>query len=157
MTSPLNYAHLHQRALAWVLDVFLLTAVLSPLVYLLNIFAASHIDSDTGMALFRLLRLLLVLGTSLVALGVCTTRLGGTPGKILLGLQVIDSASHHWLSPGKAMLRILLSIPVAISGIGMLMMYFNDQRQAFHDSILHTLVIVREANYAEDTLPENLG
>jgi uncharacterized RDD family membrane protein YckC len=153
MTSPLIYAHFHQRALAWILDLFLLSAVLSPFLYLLNTFAATHLYDETGLILFRLLRLLLVFIVSLSALSWCTARFGGTPGKVLLGLQVIDSDTQHWLTPRRALLRILLSIPVIFSVLGILMMFLDGQHRAFHDRALNTLVIVKDHDYAEDPLP----
>lgn len=156
MTPPLIYAHFHQRALAWILDVFLLAALLAPFVYLLNTFAATHLTAETSLILYRIVRLGLVLGVSLTILSGCTARFGGTPGKILLGLQVIDFATHKWLTPRQALLRILLTIPVTFSVLGVLMMFFNSQRQAFHDKAMHTLVIVKEHDYAEEPLPGDL-
>lgn len=156
MNPPLAYAHFHQRALAWLLDLFLLMAVLSPFLYLLNNFAATQIFDETGLILFRLVRLLLVLAVSLSALSWGTARFGGTPGKVLLGLQVIDFASRQWLTPRQALVRILLSIPVIFSVLGILMMFLDPQRRAFHDRVLHTLVIVKEHDYAEDPLPGDL-
>lgn len=156
MSQALSYAHFHQRALAWVLDLFLLSAVLSPFLFLLTSFASSHLHDETGLILFRLLRMLLVLAVSLTALSWCTARFGGTPGKVLLGLQVIDMTSQHWLSPRQALVRILLSIPVMLSVLGIVIMFFDPRRRAFHDRVLNTLVIVKDHDYADDTLPGEL-
>lgn len=157
MSLPLRYAHFHQRALAWVLDLFLLTAVLSPFIYLLNHYAPTYLYSQSSLILFRLVRLLLVLGVSVTALSWCTARFGGTPGKILLDLQVIDFATHNWLTPRQATLRILLSIPVIFSVLGVLMLFFNPQRQTFHDKAMHTLVIVKAHDYADESVPGGLA
>lgn len=156
MNPALSYAHFHQRALAWILDLFLLSAVLSPFLYLLNTLVATHLYDVAGLILFRLVRLLLVLGISLTLLSVCTARLGGTPGKILLGLQVIDATSQHWLTPRRALVRILLSIPVIFSVLGVLMMFLDGQRRTFHDRALNTLVIAKDHDYADDPLPGDL-
>ena len=153
MNPSLSYAHFHQRALAWFLDLFLLSAVLSPFLFLLTDFASVFLHDETGLILFRLLRMLLVLGVSLTALSWCTAQFGGTPGKVLLDLQVIDSTTQHWLSPRQALVRILLSIPVIFSVLGIVMIFFDRQRRAFHDRALGTLVIVKGHDYAEDTLP----
>jgi uncharacterized RDD family membrane protein YckC len=156
MNSTLHYAHFHQRALAWVLDLFLLTAILSPILYLLNTYAVETIHGESGLILFRGVRLVLVLGVSLFALAWCTSRFGGTPGKVLLELQVMDSVSQQWLSTRQALMRILLSIPVMFSLAGIVIMFFDKQRRTFHDRALGTVVLVKAHDYAEDTLPGGL-
>lgn len=153
MNSSRSYAQFHQRALAWVLDLLLLSAVLSPFLYVLNMVTLTHLHTVSGLVLFRLFRLVLVLGACLVILSECTARFGGTPGKVLLELQVIDATSLHWLSPRRAALRILLSIPVIFSVLGVLIMFFDTQRRAFHDRALNTLVIVKASDYADEPLP----
>lgn len=153
MNPPLTYASLHQRLLAWLLDLFLLAAVLSPFLFLLNTFAETYIHGAAGLIGFRLLRLVLVLGGSLVFLGECTARFGGSPGKVLLDLQVVDADSGHWLQARRALLRTLLTIPVVLSVLGILMMLLDEQRRTFHDRAFNTLVIVKAHDYADDALP----
>lgn len=147
------YARFHLRVLAWVLDLFLLGALLAPLIYLLNAFAITYLDGTIGTILYRLLRLVLVLGVSLTVLGECTARFGGTPGKVLLNLQVIDASSGGWLHPRRAVLRTLLTIPVVFSVLGILIMFLDERRRTFHDRVFNTLVIVKAHDYAEDMLP----
>jgi len=156
MNQSLTYAHFHQRALAWILDLLLLMAVLSPFVYLFNQYAPTYLYSEYSLILFRLVRLVLVLVIGITALSWSTARFGGTPGKILLDLQVINSTTHAWLTPHQAQLRLLLSIPVICSVLGILLMFFNPQRQAFHDKVLHTLVIVKASDDADEPLPGDL-
>ena len=156
MNPAVTYAGFHQRLLAWLLDVFLFSAVLSPFVYLLNSFAVTHISGDVSLILFRLLRLILVLGVSLTVVSECMARFGGTPGKVLLDLQVIDAESGHWLSPRRALLRTLLTVPVIFSVLGILIMFLDAQRRTFHDRAFNTLVIVKAHNYADEALPGGL-
>jgi uncharacterized RDD family membrane protein YckC len=156
MSASIQYAHFHQRALAWVLDVFVLSAVLSPLLYLFTAGVTPHLHAESTLMLFRLVRLLLVLALSLAVLSGFTARFGGTPGKVLLGLQVIDATTGRWLRPGQAGARILLSIPVIVTLLGILVLLFDAQRRAFHDRVMHTLVIVKEHDYADDALPGDL-
>jgi uncharacterized RDD family membrane protein YckC len=153
MNPGFTYASFHQRLLAWLLDLFLLGAVLSPFIYLLNSIAAIHITGAIGLILFRLLRLVLVLGVSLVLLSEGTAHFGGTPGKVLLDLQVIDADSQHWLRPRRALLRTLFTVPVTFSVLGILIMFFDAQRRTFHDRAFNTLVIVKAHDYADEALP----
>lgn len=149
--SP-QYAGFSQRVLAWLLDLFLFSALLSPLLFLLNNIAITHIHDDTTWMLFRMLRLVLVLAISLTIICQTMVRFGGTPGKVLMGLQVLD-AHGQWLRPRQALGRILLSIPAIVSVVGILMMFFDKQRRTFHDRVLNTVVIVKYHDYAEDPMP----
>ena len=153
MTLQSHYASFGQRALAWVLDLFLLSALWSPFLFLLNSLLLPHIHTEAGLILFRLLRLVLVLGVSLMALSECMARFCGTPGKILLDLQVINTSQRNWLTPRQALGRILLSIPVVFSVLGILIIFLDEQRRAFHDRALNTLVIVKAPDYAQEPLP----
>jgi uncharacterized RDD family membrane protein YckC len=69
---------------------------------------------------------------------------GRTPGKMLLGLQVV-SAEGHPISFGIAFLR---SVGYIISGavfcLGYIWIGFDKRKQGWHDKIAGTVVIIRE-------------
>ena len=155
MIEPLQYGGLVRRALAWLLDLLLLSALLSPVLFLVNGIAHAHIYHEAGWMVYRAVRLAVVLAIGLTVLCQTTSRYGGTPGKVLLGLQVLD-AQGHWLSPRQALVRVLLSIPAICSGIGVLIMFVDAQRRTFHDRVLNTVVVVKYHDYADDPLPGKL-
>ncbi len=66
---------------------------------------------------------------------------GQTPGKILLGLRVVDTAGQ---APryGRAALRALFgSLGVLCAGLGLVSVLFDPARRALHDRLLRTRVI----------------
>lgn len=148
-----HYARFDQRVLAWLLDIFLLFALLSPFLYLLNTALLPLFDSLVGLILYRLVRLVIVLTGILYGFAWCLHRYGATPGKLLIGIKVIDQKTHHTLSRKQAAIRLLLSVLSTFSGLGVLLILFNRQRQAIHDKMLHTLVIQAEDDYAHEHIP----
>jgi uncharacterized RDD family membrane protein YckC len=142
-----------RRTLAWLLDLMLLAALWLPLLYIVNTLAAP-LRAEPGAWLgFALLRNLLVIGVSLMVLAWTTARLGGTPGKQLLEVQVVEvDHGGRRLTPARAALRILLSLGSMFSLVGVLMLLFDEERRTFHDWLLHTRVI-EQPDYADEPLP----
>lgn len=70
---------------------------------------------------------------------------GATPGKMLLGLKVLDAKTGNLLTIGQALLRyagyILSSL---IFCLGYIWVGFDKKKQGWHDKMAKT-VVVREA------------
>jgi len=152
---PVPYAHFHQRVLAQLLDIFLLFALLAPILYLLNNLVIPYIETETALITYRLIRFVLVTSAIVYVLAICLERFGATPGKILMGLKVLDMHTGEYLSRRQAALRILLSWLSILSSIGVLLIILDSRKQAAHDKILHTIVIKLEDDYACMELPEH--
>ncbi len=66
---------------------------------------------------------------------------GHTPGKAIMGLRVI-STKGKGISFGRSTLRLIAYIPTLLSlGIGFFWLIFDDQRQAWHDTLAGTFVV----------------
>jgi uncharacterized RDD family membrane protein YckC len=152
---PVPYAHFHQRVLAQLLDIFLLFALFAPILYLLNNLVIPYIETETVLITYRLIRFLLVTSSIVYAFAICLERFGATPGKMLLGLKVLDMHTGEYLNRRQAALRILLSWLSVISSIGVLLIILDSRKQAAHDKILHTIVIKLEDDYACMELPDH--
>jgi uncharacterized RDD family membrane protein YckC len=76
-----------------------------------------------------------------------TYKLGQTPGKMLLGLQVVD-ADDHQPSLKQILLREVLGkvIVFLIMFIGFLWVLWDPKKRGWHDYIGGTYVIKRERN-----------
>lgn len=86
-----------------------------------------------------LLSLLLFLGGS----AVFTSRLGGTPGKLLFQLQVVHEDGTS-IGFGKALVRAVAELlSIACAGLGYLLTDGEGQRRTLHDRISGTGVIAR--------------
>jgi len=153
VNSTPEFIGLGRRTLAWLLDLMLLTALWLPFLYIVNTLAAPLHAEPAAWQGFALLRNLLVIGVSVLALAWATARQGGTPGKQLLELRVVD-ADHgcRLLTLQRASIRLLLSLASMFSLVGVFMMLFDDERRTFHDWFLHTRVI-RQPGYGEESLP----
>jgi len=74
---------------------------------------------------------------------------GGTPGKLLLGIRVVDAQTREPLGAGRALGRGLACILSLLSlGLGYLWLVFDPRHQALHDKLAGTLVV-----YAPRKLP----
>jgi len=66
---------------------------------------------------------------------------GQTPGKILLGLRVVDRAGGR-PGPARAALRAALGLlGIAALGLGVIAMFLDPARRALHDRVLKTRVV----------------
>jgi uncharacterized RDD family membrane protein YckC len=66
---------------------------------------------------------------------------GGTPGKLILGLRIVD-AKGKFIGMPNALLRYVAStLSALILCIGYLMIAFNSRKQGLHDKIAGTYVI----------------
>lgn len=83
-----------------------------------------------------------------------TSRLGATPGKIVLGLVVVDAGGRH-LSFNQATVRWLakfLAIPTLF--LSFARAEGSPRKQALHDSIAGTFVVQRVGSVAPDEEPD---
>jgi uncharacterized RDD family membrane protein YckC len=65
-----------------------------------------------------------------------------TPGKMLLGLRIVDASTGDRISTGKAIGRYISYIPsTLVFGLGFLWVAFDDRKQGWHDKLAGTLVV----------------
>ncbi len=135
-----HYGTFFERSAAQLLNLLLLVSVLAPLIFLLNVLLAPAPDNPVAI-LFNTSRLLLVLIISVYGMAWFTHRYGGSPGKRLMGLQVVKADSGEFLSIGTAMARSALALISTVSVIGILFMFFDSHKRALHDHIMNTMVV----------------
>jgi uncharacterized RDD family membrane protein YckC len=152
---PVPYAHFYQRVLATLLDAFLTFALTTPFSYLLDVLVLPELDTASQLFVYDLFTFLLFSGLIVFSFAICLERFGGTPGKLLLGLKVLDQHTGEYLNRRQAGLRIIASWLSILTGIGVLLIIFDKHKQAAHDKIMHSIVIKLEDDYAEMELPKN--
>lgn len=143
-----NLANFWVRLLAYFLDLFIISIVLSLVAqdYVLELSKSFNIENpNQAQAIERLkfsmaLYVLLALYNTLCE----STPMRGSIGKKLCRLAVVDADGRR-LGVGRALLRnffkILSSLPL---NIGFLPILWNERRQAWHDRIAKTYVIRRD-------------
>ena len=75
----------------------------------------------------------------LINYGYLTSRYGGTIGKMIFGLHVVNKNGDH-LSFFKCFLRFIAYIPSSILNIGFIMVAFTPKKQGLHDILCKTYV-----------------
>lgn len=113
------------RLLASLLDAMLFLALLLPLTIL--------IPPYLSVSLLCLLPLLTLY---------CWTCLGGTPGKLLMGCEMVDARSGQHLSLRQALLRYMAyGLSLLPLGLGFFWIAFDPRKQGLHDRLAGTLVV----------------
>lgn len=73
----------------------------------------------------------------------------GTPGKLVLGLRVVDAQSGEHLSMGQAIGRYLAYIPAMLAlMMGIFWVAWDSRKQGWHDKLAGT-VVIRQKNRVE--------
>ena len=68
---------------------------------------------------------------------------GGTPGKLILGLKIVNEKNEFIGIPHAILRYACKSVSAIILGIGLLMIAFNIKKQGLHDRIAKTYVIYK--------------
>ena len=72
-------------------------------------------------------------------------KLGGSPGKLLIGLNVVDEKGEY-IGIKIALLRYIgYLLSIATMGIGYIMIMFTDKKQGLHDRLAKTYVIYKNS------------
>jgi uncharacterized RDD family membrane protein YckC len=149
-SHALKYAGFWIRFWATIIDTVLLTLITWPL--LLWIYGAEIVDTERAIAgpadlLAGLLphgpaELLISYVLPVVALIVFWRYRSATPGKMLLGLHIVDAQTGGGLSLGQSIVRFFAYVASTIPfGLGFLWIAFDPRKQAWHDKLAGTVVI----------------
>jgi len=161
VTNPesIQYAGFWRRLLAFILDSFLFGAVVVP--FLVLIYGRDYFywsSEQTGMfAIYGIADFLLTTLLPVVLIIGFWTRLGATPGKLLLDCRVVDAKTLLPLSGKKAMLRCLAYLASALPiYLGFVWIAFDKRKQGLHDKLAGTLVLHEADDYAHESLDKLL-
>jgi uncharacterized RDD family membrane protein YckC len=81
----------------------------------------------------------------------------GTPGKLLMGCQVVDADSAQPLTIKQAVLRYLgYYVSILTLGLGFLWIAWDKRKQGFHDKIANTVVVYNADLLAGDESQKSL-
>jgi uncharacterized RDD family membrane protein YckC len=127
------------RFWATAIDVVLLTAVIVPV--LLWVYGLEHY-LDTKPQAPRPVEILVEYVLPLVALIVFWRFRAATPGKMLLGLRIVDAESGGKMSLGQCFLRCIAYLASTLPlCLGFLWIAWDKKKQAWHDKLAGTLVV----------------
>jgi uncharacterized RDD family membrane protein YckC len=131
-----DYAGFWARALAFLLDAVIVTVIVVPILVLG--FGVQEIPTENSW------ELLVFLATAAAVIAFWRA-FGATPGKIALGLKIVDAASGARPSLGRLALRFLGYFVSAFPlYLGFLWAALDRRKQGWHDKIARTIVINSE-------------
>lgn len=141
-----DYAHPVLRLLAQIFDLLLFWTIFVVGVYYLS--ASTNVYSLLDRALMVVLLLLLSGVFMNIVISYMESMLGGTFGKLIFGLRIIDSGSN-FLTFRMALFRnyIAKSVSGLLFGAGYLWIIKDSDRQGWHDMIVDSYVINKNRNY----------
>jgi uncharacterized RDD family membrane protein YckC len=97
--------------------------------------------ANGGISKTIILDLLTIL-VSGILISICWCYFKTTPGKILIGIKIVDEKTFGDISPMQSVIRSVGCVLTAASlMIGLVWMLFNPKKQAWHDMMAHTAVI----------------
>lgn len=145
-----TYANFWMRLSAYFIDCIVFTALFVICILITSFFIViiSPIDynDDTYVRSFSrmahgIINALFIISIWLYYALMESSEKQGTLGKLAVGLKVTDEAGHR-LGFGKATGRFFgIYISIFILGIGFLMIFWTERKQALHDKMAGTLVI----------------
>lgn len=173
--EELHYASLNDRLLANLIDMLCVAVLLSPILDRIRLWAYGSLDvntvranmseiagenpeqavqyaADYGVYSALLLNHAAQISFMAVVFIFFWARFGATPGKMLLGLQIVDRDSEEPISWKQAVARYLgffVSLPPLM--IGYLAMHFSAHKQTWHDRIARSVVIHTDHSYKRVT------
>ena len=145
-----EYAGFGIRLLAWLID-FLVLLFLSLIIGLISGFFIAFLliyvsivsaDSSIVTSLSNFISGFIGFSVNLLYFTLFwSSKFQGTPGKILLGLKIVD-ANGNKISYSTALIRYISTIISSLLlGIGYLLIIFDGKKQALHDKFASTYVI----------------
>jgi len=137
MTST-KFASFATRVRAGLIDSALIAAIIWP--SLTYIYGIEYWTGDKWF--FGTWDLLLTYVFPSVFILACWLKYSSSPGKYLLKIKIVDSATMQSMSARQVLKRYLASFPAFFAfGLGYFAINKNDKKQGWHDSWANTIVI----------------
>lgn len=131
-----QYAGFAPRLLANLIDLFLYLVVMLPVGLLFD--PSSYTESTR---LYYWTELALQLCVAVVYI-LCWMRYAATPGKVLMGLRVLNAETGENISFSQGMIRYLgYFVSAIVFCLGYLWIFLDDKKQAWHDKMAQTVVV----------------
>ena len=134
-SSP-DYAGFWQRAAAFVIDAMIVTAIVAPLMVLG--FGVHRFSLDPAEHSWDLLAPLAIAAAVIGFWRYC----GATPGKLAVGIKIVDAATGGAPTTMRLVIRLLCYFVSALPFyLGFVWAAFDRRKQGWHDKIAGTVVI----------------
>ena len=137
LSSSPDYAGFWQRALALLIDWLIVVVISMPIIVVA--FGAEYFSLDPMRRAWDLVTVLIV-GILIVGFW---RYCGATPGKLAVGLRIVDAETGKPPSTGRLVVRLLCYLLSALPlYLGFLWAAIDRRKQGWHDKIAGTVVIL---------------
>jgi uncharacterized RDD family membrane protein YckC len=131
-----DYAGFGQRAVALLIDWLIVVVISMPIIVVA--FGAEYFSLDPLRRLWDVL-FIAIIGASVVGFW---RYCGATPGKIAVGVKIVDARTGDTPSTGRLVLRFVCYLLSALPlYLGFLWAAIDRRRQGWHDKIAGTIVV----------------
>jgi uncharacterized RDD family membrane protein YckC len=131
-----DYAGFWQRAVAFLIDSLIVVVIAMPIIVLA--FGADYFSLDPVRRAGDLAIALIVGGIIVAFWRYC----GATPGKLAVGIKVVDAETGNVPSTGRLVVRLLCYLLSALPlYLGFFWVAVDRRKQGWHDKIAGTVVI----------------
>lgn len=145
--EEIEYAGFWVRSGATLIDTILFLMIAWPLLFM--IYGSDYLAMSSNRLAIGPADVLINYIFPLVAVVILWVNKAGTPGKLVLGLRVVDAQSGEHLSMGQAIGRYLAYIPAMIPLLmGLFWVGWDSKKQGWHDKLAGT-VVIRQKNRTE--------
>lgn len=140
MTSY-NYAGFWIRVAASIVDSIILVLVTSPILY--SIYGKEYFKSEGLVVGYWDIIINWIFPA--IAVIVFWTYKSATPGKMIVGIKIIDAKTGNPPSPVQSIIRYLgYYVSIIPIMLGIIWIAFDDKKQGWHDKLANTVVIKDE-------------
>jgi uncharacterized RDD family membrane protein YckC len=135
-SSSADYATFWQRAVAFLIDWLIVVVISMPVIVVA--FGVEYFSLDPVRRSGDLL-IALVVGIAIVSFW---RYFGATPGKLAVGVKIVDARTGKAPSTGRLVLRLLCYLLSALPlYLGFLWVALDRRKQGWHDKIAGTVVV----------------
>ncbi|MDQ8936731.1 RDD family protein [Acinetobacter rudis] len=135
LVSHFRYAGFGVRLLASLIDLFLYLVILLPIGLLFD--STTYADSTS----YSQTELILQFAAAVVYI-FCWMYFAATPGKVLMGLKVLDAETGKNITFSQGVIRYLgYFVSALVFCLGYFWIFFDSKKQAWHDKMAKTVVV----------------
>lgn len=132
-----EYAGFWIRFLASIIDGIVITLVVFPIGFFAGMLGLVDPENSSFGVLDVLIQIL-----SVVFYVGCWVKFGGTPGKRILKLKILDADTGEYLTIGKSIVRYVgYIISYLVLCIGLIWVAFDQRKQGWHDKMANSVVV----------------
>ena len=138
-----------RRWVAFIIDNLTGQLLILPLILISTLFPGFHEDGPY----FAIFFIPMAIGAYFLVFIYLVSKKGGTPGKLAVGLQIVNEESFDFISIGNALKRVLLKFFISFTfPLSFFFFWENKKHQTIHDKLAKTIIIEKHRKIGSEIL-----